>query len=42
LGISRASYYYEKRDKKERPKKAIVGWIQEVMIEMPFYGYRKV
>jgi hypothetical protein len=42
LGISRGSYYYDKRDKKEEIKKAILGWIYEVMIEMPFYGYRKV
>ncbi|MDR1418043.1 MAG: hypothetical protein LBI80_02650 [Endomicrobium sp.] len=33
LGISRSKYYYEKNR-----KKAIVGWIGEVMREMPFYG----
>jgi putative transposase len=30
------------QDKKAQRKKAILGWIQEVMIELPFYGYRKI
>jgi putative transposase len=42
LSISRASYYYEKRDNKSRRKHAILGWIYEVLTELPFYGYRKV
>ena len=42
LSISRSSYYYEKRDSKCSRKNAILGWIYEVLIEMPFYGYRKV
>ncbi|MDR3185958.1 MAG: hypothetical protein LBU04_04025 [Christensenellaceae bacterium] len=37
LGIGCSSYYYKKRD-----KKAILGWIQGVMIELPFYRYRKI
>jgi putative transposase len=42
LSISRSSYYYEKRDNKAGRKKAILGWIYEVLMELPFYGYRKV
>jgi len=42
LGISSASYYYKKQDNRAIKKMFVLGWIYEVLIDYPSYGYRKV
>lgn len=41
MEISRSVYYYKPRDKKER-QVVILKAIVDILIEKPFYGYRKV
>ncbi|GMO36086.1 MAG: hypothetical protein Ta2B_16180 [Termitinemataceae bacterium] len=42
LGISRGSFYYEPFDSREKADLELLVRIRAVLIEKPFYGYRKV
>lgn len=44
MGISRATYYYRPRDKKDKEKRdrELCGRIKDICYKYPFYGYRRI